>query len=157
AEAEVREAIFLFRSGEWVEARQAHLVVQCFGAQGLASGAPMGPLTLGLSALGVAEPDAMPLVHEFIPSHREEDRPNVRLCSGYVVLGDALRAQKKFQEAELYLRKAVRLQPDSAEAHRLLGGVLREQKKFKDAEAVFREAVRLRPNDAAGHRRLADV
>lgn len=50
-------------------------------------------------------------------------------------------------KAETYLRLAIEIQPDYANAYVNLGLVLRDAKKFDDAEAAFRHALLLAPTD----------
>jgi len=48
-------------------------------------------------------------------------------------------------------RKALELDPDSAEAHVLLAEMLRLQWQWAEAEGEFKQALQLNPNDAAAH------
>jgi tetratricopeptide (TPR) repeat protein len=66
-------------------------------------------------------------------------------------LGQTLRKQKMFAEAEVLLREAIRLKPGLVQAHLQLGWVLQSQGKPSEAEAAFREVVRLKPDQASGH------
>ena len=50
-------------------------------------------------------------------------------------------------KAETYLRLAIEVQPDYANAHVNLGLVLQDAKQFDDAEAAFRHALDLAPTD----------
>jgi TolB-like protein/Tfp pilus assembly protein PilF len=52
-------------------------------------------------------------------------------------------------------RKALKLDPDLAEAHVLLASVQQEQWHWADAEAEYRHALELNPNDADAHAGLA--
>lgn len=52
-------------------------------------------------------------------------------------------------------RKALELDPDSAEAHTLLGIMQQEQFHWADAESEYRRALELNPNDADAHAGLA--
>src|SRR6266446_2709117 len=50
-----------------------------------------------------------------------------------------------------YIRRALRLKPDFAEAHYNLGIVLGRQGKLAEAAASYRQALSLKPNHAEGH------
>jgi tetratricopeptide (TPR) repeat protein len=54
-------------------------------------------------------------------------------------------------------REAIRLEPDSAEAHHNLGTALTAQGKSESAIAAFREAIRLKPDMAPAHCNLGQV
>ena len=54
-------------------------------------------------------------------------------------------------------REAIRLKPDSAQAHSNLGNVLREQAKLDLAVAACREAIRLKPDLAEAHSNLGNA
>jgi Flp pilus assembly protein TadD len=71
--------------------------------------------------------------------------------------GDMLRHEKKYAEAEVEYRQAIRLDPKNAAIHDYLGIVLEVQGKSSEAEAEYLEAIRLDPNDAGPHRNLAKV
>jgi len=49
------------------------------------------------------------------------------------------------------VRKALELNPDSAEGHLLLAEMLKEQWQWPEAEREFKRALELNPNDAAAH------
>src|SRR5262245_66080186 len=53
-------------------------------------------------------------------------------------------------------RAAIRLQPDSAEAHSYLGSALGKQGRFDEAVAELRTAIRLRPDFADAHIEVGD-
>jgi tetratricopeptide (TPR) repeat protein len=72
-------------------------------------------------------------------------------------LGDVLREQGKYAEAEREYREAIRLKPDWAEAHFGLGFALKQQEKYAEAEKEYREAIRLDPDHAEAHYRLGRV
>src|SRR5262245_60415781 len=52
------------------------------------------------------------------------------------------------KDAEVLLRQAVRVNPQSAEAHANRGNVLRELERFDEAIASYDQALALRPNYA---------
>jgi tetratricopeptide (TPR) repeat protein len=72
-------------------------------------------------------------------------------ASGYALikLSEAALFKQKLFEAQEYARKAVKLLPDSAQAHYQLGRVYREMDRTAQAEQQFRQAVVLDPNFAA--------
>lgn len=53
-------------------------------------------------------------------------------------------------------RKALELDPESAEAHILLAGMQQQQWQSAEAEAEYRRALELNPNNAAAHAGLAN-
>jgi len=62
------------------------------------------------------------------------------------LLGRALLAQSRLEEAEQALRRALELQPEMAQAHEDLGGVLALQRRFDEAVSSLQTALRLDPN-----------
>jgi tetratricopeptide (TPR) repeat protein len=62
------------------------------------------------------------------------------------LLGRALLAQSRLEEAERALRRALELQPNLAQAHEELGGVLVLQRRFEEAVSCLQAALRLDPN-----------
>lgn len=60
-------------------------------------------------------------------------------------LGALLGALGRLQEAEPYLRHALRARPASADAHGNLGNLLRDLGRLEEAESCLHEALRLRP------------
>ena len=63
----------------------------------------------------------------------------------------------KFQEAELYTRKAIQLNPNFANAHSNLGFILRNIGKFQEAELYTRKAIQLNPSLAQAHLNLGNI
>jgi Flp pilus assembly protein TadD len=53
----------------------------------------------------------------------------------HTILGSALRAQGKLDEAVAEYREAIRLKPDDLSAHNCLGGALRAQGKLDETVA----------------------
>jgi len=89
------------------------------------------------------------------PVRTEEARPSNRLAGVSVpeVSGDAdfylgvmLQGQERLDEAADCYRRALRLEPNLAEAHNNLGVILRRQGQMEEAEACCRQALKLRPN-----------
>ncbi len=71
--------------------------------------------------------------------------------------GVVLKDHGKLKEAELYLRKAIDLQPDYAMAHSNLGNILRDLGKLKEAELYLRKAIDLQPDYANAHCNLGAI
>jgi tetratricopeptide (TPR) repeat protein len=66
-------------------------------------------------------------------------------------LGNALREQKKFDEAIACFREGTRLAPEDAKVHHALARALAEQNRLDEALAVYRTATRLDPQEAGDH------
>jgi superkiller protein 3 len=64
-------------------------------------------------------------------------------------------AELGHDDATQYLRKAVELEPDNADAWRELGDALLSENQLAEATAAFRQTVELRPNDVASLVQLA--
>ena len=60
--------------------------------------------------------------------------------------GAILKNLSKLKEAELYTRKAIKLNPNLAAAHCNLGNLLQDQNNLKEAELYTRKAIKLNPN-----------
>jgi tetratricopeptide (TPR) repeat protein len=69
--------------------------------------------------------------------------------------GNALRAQKKYDEALLAYHQARRLRPDFADAINNMGTALRDMGRAAEAEATYRLALTLKPNDPSVLNNLA--
>src|SRR5271157_6033347 len=61
------------------------------------------------------------------------------------------------EETQRALQKAIRLNPQSAEAHYILGVLLKERGRLEEAERAFQEAIRLNPQDTLGSNSVADL
>ena len=72
-----------------------------------------------------------------------QDFNDHRVFSNY---GTILQGLGKLQEGELLYRKAIKLNPDFAEAHFNLGNILRDLGNLKEAELLYRKAIELDPN-----------
>jgi tetratricopeptide (TPR) repeat protein len=75
-------------------------------------------------------------------------KPILAIAGSYQNIGDSLYGQKKFKEAELMLKKAIKKQKNGKDSlnNKLntlhsIGSIMLDQKKFKEAESVFREAL----------------
>ena len=79
---------------------------------------------------------------------------NERVFSNYGII---LRDQGKLKDAEIYTRKAIKLNPDLADSHSNLGNILRDQGKLQDAEFSYRRAIEIKPDFAQAHYNLGNI
>ena len=79
---------------------------------------------------------------------------DVKVFSNYGVI---LQGLGKLKEAELYIRKALELNPNYAFAHLNLGGILKDLGKLKEAELSVRKAIKLDPNCASAYFSLSTI
>ena len=63
----------------------------------------------------------------------------------------------KLQEAEIFTRKAIELNPNYAMAYSNLGGILRDLGKLQEAEIFTRKAIELNPNYAMAYSNLGGI
>ena len=70
---------------------------------------------------------------------------------------DRLREAKKFEEAAVKYKAALRLDPNSIITHNNLGVALSEQGKLEQAIAAFQKALQFDPNDAIAHSNLGSA
>ena len=63
----------------------------------------------------------------------------------------------KLKDAELFIRKAIELNPKDFVAYSNLGGILKDQGKLKDAELFIRKAIELNPNFAKAYYNLGVI
>ena len=71
-------------------------------------------------------------------------------------LGTMMRKDKK-DSAELLLKKAIMISPQSSGAHFNLGNLLSNSKRYDEAEKEYREAIKIDPNLAEGHSNLGNL
>ena len=71
--------------------------------------------------------------------------------------GVILKNLGNLKEAEFSYRKAIQLQPNSADSHNNLGVLLRDLGKLQDAELSTRKAIELKPDYAKAHLNLGNV
>ncbi len=71
--------------------------------------------------------------------------------------GVLLQGLGKLKEAELYIHKAIELNPNYALAHSNLGGILKELGKLKEAELYIRKAIELNPNSPDAYSNLGVI
>ena len=73
-------------------------------------------------------------------------------------LSNSLAGQNQLQEAELKVRQAIQLEPNSAIAYNLLGFILGKQPdQLMDAEAAVRRAIALKPDFADAYNHLGFI
>ncbi len=76
-------------------------------------------------------------------------------CQAQIALGMFLFEQMRdTAEAAETFRKAIRLQPDAADAHYNLGNVLNAERKWREAAEEFRQAIRLDSTQPSSHNNL---
>lgn len=63
----------------------------------------------------------------------------------------------EYEKSEALIRKAIKIDPDYAEAHEMLGKVLYDQKKIEDAEAAYLKALELDPMRILSRLELAQI
>ncbi|AAZ58723.1 TPR repeat [Prochlorococcus marinus str. NATL2A] len=71
--------------------------------------------------------------------------------------GAILRDLGNLQDAELYTRKAIKINPNYALAYSNLGNVLKDLGKSQDAELSYRKAIQINPNYADAHYNLGII
>ena len=84
----------------------------------------------------------------------EQDYKDHRVFANY---GLILVSTNRFNEAELFTRKAISLNPNLAMAHCNLGSILINFGKSKEAELSTRKAISLNPNLAMAHCNLGSI
>ena len=80
-----------------------------------------------------------------------EGSNNYKVFSYYGII---LKGMGKFKQAELALRKAIEIKPDSAIAYLNLGNILKAIGELKAAEQSQRQAIKLKPDLAEAHLNL---
>ena len=105
--------------------------------------------SLGALEWGEFKPDAA--VHDWQLALADKPDNAIALSN----LGMAAIEQKRWQEAEAYLRRAVELRPRFAAPHMRLGKMYAELERPADAEKEFRRAVEISPLNAEGRNQLA--
>ena len=79
---------------------------------------------------------------------------DVKVFSNYGVI---LQGLGKLKEAEVYIRKAIELNPNYAFAHLNLGGILQDLGNLKEAELSVRKAIELNPNSPDAYSNLGGI
>ena len=77
-----------------------------------------------------------------------------RIFSNY---GLILKRLGKLKEAELFIRKAIELNPNYALGYSNLGGILNSLGKLREAELFIRKAIELNPEYANAHYNLGNI
>ena len=77
-----------------------------------------------------------------------------RVFSNYGVI---LKNLGQLKDAELSIRKAIKINPDFAEAHANLGDILIDLGRLHEAELSTRKAIKIKPNIAEFHNNLAII
>lgn len=72
----------------------------------------------------------------------------------HINLGKALTDQKRYEEAQPYFLKAIRLKPNYIEGHYNLGYLFQQQGKLDIAIEKYREALQIDPNYVIAHNNL---
>jgi tetratricopeptide (TPR) repeat protein len=72
-------------------------------------------------------------------------------------LGNALSAERKFEEAISHFKTAIRLNPNRAGVHANLGNALSAERKFEEAISHFKTAIKLKPDFAGAYTNLGNV
>ncbi len=78
-------------------------------------------------------------------------------CNIFSNYGIILRRLGKLQEAELFTRKSIEMNPNNADAYVNLGNILIDLGKSKEAESSQRIAIKLNPNLAMAHNNLGNT
>ncbi|WP_138502595.1 tetratricopeptide repeat protein [Nostoc sp. PA-18-2419] len=95
--------------------------------------------------------DVTQLEEQVTPQEQEKRQDKV---TSLINEADRLREAKKFEEAAVKYKAALRLDPNSIIAHSNLGIALRSQGKLEQAIAAFQRALQIDPNDAVANYNL---
>ena len=82
---------------------------------------------------------------EAVKSFEHAVKLNAALPEAHEILGQALLALKRTEEARTHLNEALRLRPDYAEAHHDLGRLCVEEGLLAEAANHYRHALALKP------------
>jgi len=88
---------------------------------------------------------------------RVTDKTYPTFGQAHYILGMALVAEGKNEEAISHYKMAIKLKPDFAEAYNNLGAVLLNANMTEEAIDYFKEAIRIRPGFAAAQKNLETV
>ena len=98
--------------------------------------------------------EAAKYYHYFINHYINQGLNDHEYFSNYALI---LKDLGNFKEAELWLRKAIKMSPNFAGAHINLGGLLKDIGKLQEAEMLTRKAITLNSDLAAGHLTLGNI
>ncbi len=106
---------------------------------------------LGVVALQTNRPaDAVDLIGKAI-------RSNSNIAAAHFNLGNALRAEKRFEDAAKAFARSIALRPDHAESHNNRALALEDCGRFADAVTGFAKALALRPDWAEAYYNRANA
>ena len=71
--------------------------------------------------------------------------------------GEILKNLGRLKEAEIWIRRAIELNPDYALAHNNLGNILNSQNKLKEAESCFNKVISLNPDFTKAYVNLSNL
>ncbi|MGV0105633.1 hypothetical protein NSTCB13_04381 [Nostoc sp. DSM 114160] len=95
------------------------------------------------------------LLQEQVTAQEQEKRQDK--VTSLINEADRLREDKKFEEAALKYKAALRLDPNSVFAHNNLGIALYKQGKLSEAIAAYQQALQIDPNFATAHNNLGNA
>jgi tetratricopeptide (TPR) repeat protein len=78
-------------------------------------------------------------------------------ATNHVEVGQALLEQGKIEDAAIEFKKAIKRNPNSAEAHFGLGNTYVEKKELEDAALHYREAIKLDSKFVEAYKRLSET
>jgi serine/threonine-protein kinase len=107
-------------------------------------------MVLGNALHGAAPVEAVSYYRAALAS-----RPQAAVA--YTALGDALRTQRQYDEANRYYRQALRIDPNYARGHANLGNFLFDMGQKNEAITAYRAAIKVDPNYAWAHLGLANA
>ncbi len=84
----------------------------------------------------------------------DKDVTDPRVCSNYA---EILQSLGEFKQAEILLRKAIKLKPDFFEAYSNLGNILKDLGRLEEAEISTRKAIELKSDFVEAHYTLAKI
>lgn len=83
---------------------------------------------------------------------REGVKKHQRFATGILVYGRIMKDLNELDQAEIYLKKAVQLSPESILAHQLCGELYLQLKKPKEALKAYKMVLLLKPNSNTARR-----
>ncbi|WP_141699829.1 tetratricopeptide repeat protein, partial [Nostoc sp. KVJ20] len=104
--------------------------------------------------LKLGDEDVTQLEEQVIAQEQEKRQDKV---TSLINEADRLHEAKKFEEAAVKYKAALRLDPNSIIAHNKLGIALYDQGKLEQAIAAFQRALQIDPNYANAHNNLGNV